>query len=510
MTGSTHHYPPLPDDMKEEDLPDEQRLVRRVFQHYDSSVRPVYNASRNVVVYIGMTLIQIMDMDEKNQVLVTNVWLVHTWKDQRIGWNPADFNGLWNVRIPANKLWLPDIVLYNNADDYTTGYMPTNAMVQKDGTIFWSPPVRLRSSCKVDITYFPFDLQCCHMKFGSWTYDKSQVDLVNSSSFIEMDSYITNGEWRYVDSTIIRNEVVYPIGHEIYPDVTVHVRINRRILYYVINIILPCMWLNVLSLLAFCLPPDEGEKVTLGVTVLLSYSVFMLLVAENMPSTSEFVPLIGIYLTVSMAVTSVSVILTVLVLKCYHCGPTTSELPDWLRRLVLHWIARIVGCHPASFRTVRRSSSRKRRVSSKRSTMLDGGTADALRYLSPNDTQDITDRLVSEQCVNAIRYTDQYRSPRNSTKSLKDIKETYMDGFTSAAENGGDVDPSKITPLDEILKYLRIMVRKREEDDKENDMINEWRQVAIVMDKLFFWIFLLVMVIYLLTLLVFIPMTKPL
>ena len=67
----------------------------------------------------------------------------------------------------------------------------------------------------------------------------------------------------------------------------------RRILYYILNILCPCIWLNILSLLAFCLPPDAGEKITLGITVLLSYSVFMLLVAESMPPTSEFVPLIG-------------------------------------------------------------------------------------------------------------------------------------------------------------------------------------------------------------------------
>ena len=41
----------------------------------------------------------------------------------------------------------------------------------------------------------------------------------------------------------------------------------------VLNIILPCVSLNVLSLLAFCLPPDAGEKVTLGITVQLSYLV---------------------------------------------------------------------------------------------------------------------------------------------------------------------------------------------------------------------------------------------
>lgn len=121
----------------------------------------------------------------------------------------------------------------------------------------------------------------------------SQVDIVKSRDFVDMSNYITNGEWSFVGTQIVRNEVRYPIGPAVYPDVSVYVTMRRRILYYVLNIILPCLSLNLLSLLAFCLPPDAGEKVTLGITVLLSYSVFMLLVAENMPPTSEFVPLIG-------------------------------------------------------------------------------------------------------------------------------------------------------------------------------------------------------------------------
>ena len=55
------------------------------------------------------------------------------------------------------------------------------------------------------------------------------------------------------------------------------------------------MLLSVLTLTGFCLPPDSGEKITLGLTVLLAFSVFMLLIAENMPPTSEYVPLIGQY-----------------------------------------------------------------------------------------------------------------------------------------------------------------------------------------------------------------------
>ena len=48
-------------------------------------------------------------------------------------------------------------------------------MVQSNGNVFWPPIVRMRSSCKVDITYFPFDDQVCKLKLGSWAYDGFQV-----------------------------------------------------------------------------------------------------------------------------------------------------------------------------------------------------------------------------------------------------------------------------------------------------------------------------------------------
>lgn len=182
-----------------------------------------------------------------------------------------------------------------SADDYTAGFMPINAMVYDDGTIFWSPPSKLRSSCKVDITYFPFDKQRCPLKFGSWTYNKAQVDITATNGTVDVVGYTSNGEWLLIGHSIERHETKYPISSDIYPDVTVVIVIQRRILYYVLNIIFPCFWLNILSCLTFWLPSDAGEKITLNITVLLSYSVFMLVVAESMPQTSEFVPLIGLY-----------------------------------------------------------------------------------------------------------------------------------------------------------------------------------------------------------------------
>ena len=70
-----------------------------------------------------------------------------------------------------------ELGIYFSADDYNNGYMQALAMVKYDGTVFWPPIVKLRSTCNIDITYFPFDDQKCKLKMGSWAYDGFQVTL---------------------------------------------------------------------------------------------------------------------------------------------------------------------------------------------------------------------------------------------------------------------------------------------------------------------------------------------
>ena len=127
----------------------------------------------------------------------------------------------------------------------------------------------------------------------SFFYINTQVDVTNRSADVDLANYVYSGEWDLLAVKVVRNEVFYACCPQPFPDVTFTVILRRRTLYYLFNIIFPCLWLTILSLLGFWLPPDSGEKITLGITVLLAFSVFMLLIAENMPATSEFVPLIG-------------------------------------------------------------------------------------------------------------------------------------------------------------------------------------------------------------------------
>lgn len=168
-------------------------------------------------------------------------------------------------------------------------------MIRYDGNIFWPVPTKLQSTCKFDVTFFPFDIQKCSMKIGSWTYDGYQVDIVNRTENIDLTNYVPNGEWDLVKATLVRNVVYYPCCPEPFPDITFILVIKRKALYFMINVIIPCIMLSALTVLVFVIPPESGDKVTLGITVLLAFSVIMLAIAENLPETSEHVPLISIY-----------------------------------------------------------------------------------------------------------------------------------------------------------------------------------------------------------------------
>lgn len=114
-----------------------------------------------------------------------------------------------------------------------------------------------------------------------------------------------------------RNQIYYNCCPEPYVDITFSILIRRRTLYYFFNLIVPCVLIASMALLGFALPPDSGEKLSLGkiqlkfyhencciiiiihpivhlgVTILLSLTVFLNMVAETMPATSDAVPLLG-------------------------------------------------------------------------------------------------------------------------------------------------------------------------------------------------------------------------
>ncbi|XP_061557724.1 neuronal acetylcholine receptor subunit alpha-3 [Phycodurus eques] len=320
----------------------EQKLFSVIFSKYNQYIRPVQNVSDPVIVQFEVSMSQLVKVDEVNQIMETNLWLRHIWNDYKLKWNPKDFGGVEFIRVPSNRIWKPDIVLYNNAVGDFQVDDKTKALLRYNGEITWIPPAIFKSSCKIDVTYFPFDYQNCTMKFGSWTYDKAKIDLVLIGSTINLKDFWESGEWMIIDAPGYKHDIKYNCCEEIYTDITYSLYIRRLPLFYTINMIIPCLLISFLTVLVFYLPSDCGEKVTLCISVLLSLTVFLLVITETIPSTSLVIPLIGEYLLFTMIFVTLSIVITVFVLNVHYRTPKTHTMPQWVRGVFLGLLPKVM------------------------------------------------------------------------------------------------------------------------------------------------------------------------
>ena len=204
----------------------------------------------------------------------------------------------------------------------------------------WLSTVIFKSSCSIKIRYFPFDEQICEMTFASWTFDGYFLDLNVNSNEGDVTNYIRNGEWHLVNLTAVKNLKNYSCCDEPYPEICYKLVIRRRPLYYVFNLVFPCMLITLVAFLGFYLPPGSTDKVHIGITTLLSITVFLMLVAESMPPTSEQLPLLGIYYAVTIGIVSLSTSMSVITLNINNKGTKGNKVPVCIQLIFFDYLAK--------------------------------------------------------------------------------------------------------------------------------------------------------------------------
>ncbi|XP_064619928.1 neuronal acetylcholine receptor subunit alpha-10-like [Lineus longissimus] len=324
---------------------DENRLLKKLLDGYDRAVRPVRQFRDTLNVSVRITANQFRDLDEPHQHLVISIWFQFFWNDHHLQWKPSEYNNVTAIRLQSSRIWRPDIVLFNSVDEERKPneiFSDTNAIINSNGRVAWLTPALVKATCKVDVTYFPFDYQVCPLKMGSWSYDGLQLDVHFADPAYDSSKFMANGEWELHSIRTKRSVLYYICCPEPFPDLTWYLVIHRMSLFYVYNLIIPCVLITITAIMVFYLPPETGEKVSLGVTVLLAMTVFLLLIAETMPPTSEVVPVIGKFFGATIILLSLSTAVTVVVLNFHFNGEHGKEAPEWLRKVVLVYVARYI------------------------------------------------------------------------------------------------------------------------------------------------------------------------
>ncbi|TEA31224.1 hypothetical protein DBR06_SOUSAS18710002, partial [Sousa chinensis] len=442
------------------------KLFNDIFEDYSNALRPVEDTDKVLNVTLQITLSQIKDMDERNQILTAYLWIRQIWHDAYLTWDRDQYDGLDSIRIPSDLVWRPDIVLYNKADDESSEPVNTNVVLRYDGLITWDAPAITKSSCVVDVTYFPFDNQQCNLTFGSWTYNGNQVDIFNALDSGDLSDFIEDVEWEVHGMPAVKNVISYGCCSEPYPDVTFTLLLKRRSSFYIVNLLIPCVLISFLAPLSFYLPAASGEKVSLGVTILLAMTVFQLMVAEIMPA-SENVPLIGKYYIATMALITASTALTIMVMNIHFCGAEARPVPHWARVVILKYMSRILFVYDVGESCLRPRQDREE---------------DHLTKVYGN---------LPEANLKTTRNKD---LPRK-----KEMNKLLQNDLRYQGENPQDVD-SYCAQYKVLTRNIEYIAKCLKDHKATNSKGSEWKKVAKVIDRFFMWIFFIM--VFVMTLLI--------
>ncbi|XP_074523984.1 5-hydroxytryptamine receptor 3C-like [Halichoeres trimaculatus] len=418
-------------------------------------VPPKNNFSEPLEVTISITVVGLVGVDEKAQTMTTVIWQILEWQIEGLSWEKEEC-GTERASVPREMLWVPDVLIGEFMDEDTSPKTPY-VYLYNTGHVYDDKPLRVVSACLLEIYTFPFDIQNCTLTFGAYVHFAADVRMIQGASaaqiLAESRAVIqSNGEWDLIGIHVVPYDLDLEEGS--YSQIAYYLTMRRRPMLYVVNLLIPSCFLITVDLFSFMLPPQSVDRSSFKMTLILGYTVFLLIMNDLLPATGETTPLINVFFSLSLALMVTSLLETVFITKVQYSSSQYSAVPKWLSVLVLRYLA-VVVCLPPKKKTNRVTVHLNQSREPSLSPTITGVSTSHLPGISEDDTLG--------------------KPPLNPLPPLP--------------------PPAKPDPVvDELRKLCRDLTAIRLHIDdhfKGNDTSQEWQMLGIVIDRLLFGLYVI-------------------
>ncbi|VDN05438.1 unnamed protein product [Thelazia callipaeda] len=286
---------------------------------------------------------------------------INYWKDDFLQWNPKDYDGATEIFLSSNDIWIPEFSLYyRKGQTYSHHYNQAvkllsnnDVRVNYTGNVRYYLPYSTESLCKLDVKFFPFDIQQCTLLFGSWAHSNDSIKYALYSKNLSLIDFYDNQEWQLdaSHSTVVSDGFLYdyldpPLFWEM---IIMDLVLVRQSFYYVFNLVIPSTIITLVAVIGFHTPSTSGKmrdaKFRLGIMTLMSMSVILLAIVEDMPKFSmsssrrgrgsfSGIPLIGLYYFILLAIIGSSTVTTSMFIFLEKDLRHKNQIPWYL-----HWLS---------------------------------------------------------------------------------------------------------------------------------------------------------------------------
>ena len=266
-----------------QNLTNVKTLYKDLFSNYTKEIMPMLNYSNPLNIGITFYLLSLNYFKEVEEMASMLGVFALRWTDPSLTWDPASYGNVYSTIIDPKDMWIPELFLLNRVDTMQPiGHDITfRASIYSDGQVSYKPGGILQAKCPTDISKFPFDTQECTLEIIPWGLYTSHLTFKSHHDKAQLNWFNPNSDWKLQEYSTSTGK------HTSYSHFYITLKFKRESLYYAVIIILPTILLALLNPCVFVLPVESGERVSLAMTILLSYVIFLTLVTASIPVSSN-------------------------------------------------------------------------------------------------------------------------------------------------------------------------------------------------------------------------------
>jgi hypothetical protein len=271
------------------------------------------------------------DVVDGQMTMVTAIAL--KWKDDLLCWDPDANKNIRTLNFPLSNIWSPNLYLLNCAEEFLIykGDPKTKEVeFSSDGQARLFFMEVLTTTCTSNIAFYPNDLHHCKIYLSTLS---SASKLRMGLAEIDVVDFEINGEWKLGE---IKSQVEFLESKNI-ERVVITIALERRMLFHIINVLSPVVFLGLVNVVVFKLPVDSGERISFAMTVLLSFAVYMTLIADKMPQTSNTTSVFCMYLMAMLTYSTLITFATTYSISCYHNSKNRKS--KYVKKIKEAWTA---------------------------------------------------------------------------------------------------------------------------------------------------------------------------
>ncbi|XP_077311724.1 5-hydroxytryptamine receptor 3A-like [Lithobates pipiens] len=299
------------------------------------AVRPVKNWKNTTTVKVNIILYTVVKLDTSTQTLTTFLWFTMEWTNEFISWIPENYCGIKSF-FGSFDMWQPDIYIYEMTEADNKNPVILYHNIHFNGTIKDSKPLRIVSTCNLNIFMYPFDIQHCNLSFLTFFENSECVKIENiynseTVSKLSKASFFGIGEWNLLDVSVLLDDNI----------VTYTISLKRSSTVQIIAFIIPICFLVILDVAGMFINFMEGNRIMFKIVVVLGFSVLIVVLNQILPTTDS-PPLLCLFCFTCMALMVVSLMGCIATSYMLNLSETSTHAPPWMKFCIETWLARFL------------------------------------------------------------------------------------------------------------------------------------------------------------------------